>query len=310
MKTILQAVFISLLFSLNGYAQIVDVKNSWNYLEVLILTCGESATCTGKSFQNNQYTFGNDTIINNLKYQTLIYSYRHNHDTISYTSRYPAGYLRDAENHKKVYYLSGETGVSEVLLYDFTIKKDSVFKSIQTIYDHADTTSIAIFVAKVLKTDSIITNGTKRLRIQFDDVRLNWIGNIPVSDTMVWIEDIGANRGLIEYPYSQSSLLCFKHDNETEYLNNYGLDCLYSGPPNFVVSIKRNDIKVYPNPVRNILTIQSEKSMHSIVLYRITGEKVDEYFPDDIFYQIALKNQRRGIYILSIDGIFRKIVIE
>jgi hypothetical protein len=310
MKTILQAVFISLLFSLNGYAQIVDVKNSWNYLEVALLTCGESARCSGESYQNNQYTFGNDTIINNLKYQTLISSYRHIHDTISYTYPYPVGYLRDAENHKKVYYLSGGLGVSEVLLYDFTIKKDSVFKSVQTMYGSLDTFSITSFSAKVLKTDSIITNGTKRLRIHFDDVRPNWNGEQLVVDTLVWIEDIGANMGLIEYPYSLSSLLCFKHDNKPEYVNNYGLDCLYSGPPNFVESIKRNDIKVYPNPVKNILNIQSEKPIHTIVLYRITGEKVDEYFPDDIFYQIALKNQRSGIYILSIDGIFRKIVIE
>ena len=135
MKTIIQTVLLCLLFSLNGFAQLVDIKNSWNYLEVAILTGENCFYCTGKSYQNNQYTFGNDTIINNLKYQTLIYSYRHNHDTISYTSPYPVGYLRDEENHKKVYFLSAFYEGSEVLLYDFTIKKDSVFTSIQKIYN-------------------------------------------------------------------------------------------------------------------------------------------------------------------------------
>ena len=310
MKTIIQTVFICLLFSLNGFAQIVDVKNSWNYLEVLIPTCEESTRCSGKSYQNNQYTFGNDTIINNLKYQKLFNSYRHNHDTISYTYPYPVGYLRDEENHKKVYYLSGELGVSEVLLYDFTIKTGSVFNYVQTIYGSLDTFSITSFSAKVLKTDSIIANGIKRLRIQFDDVRLNWPGEQPVQDTLVWIENIGANMGLIEYQYSSSSLLCFKHNNETEYVNNYSFDCLYSGPPNFVESLKRNEIKVYPNPVKNILTIQSERPIQTITLYRLTGEKIDQYFPDDIFYQIDFKNQLSGIYILNIDGYFRKIMVK
>jgi hypothetical protein len=309
MKTIFQTVIICLLFSLNGFAQLVDVKNSWNYLDVLIPTCEKSAQCSGKYYQNNQYTFGNDTIINNLTYSALFETIRNNMDTTG-SNTYRLGFLRDEENHKKVYYFSGGLGVSEVLLYDFTIKAGSVFNSIQTIYGSLDTFSITSFSAKVLKTDSIITNGIKRLRIQFDDVRLNWIGEQPVQDTLVWIEDIGANQGLIEYPYGLSSLLCFKHNNETEYVNKSGFNCLYSGPPDFVESLKKNDIKVYPNPVKNILTIQSENPIHSIVIYRITGEKVDEYFPDDIFYQIALKNQRSGIYILSIDGIFRKIIIE
>jgi hypothetical protein len=296
MKTIFQTVFLCLLFSLNGFTQLVDVNNSWNYLEVLIPTCEESTQCSGKFYQNYQYTFGNDTIINNQKYLALFESIRNTLDaTVSYT--YRLGFLRDEENHKKVYFLPERYPGPEVLLYDFTLKKSDIF-------------TFTFSSAKVLKTDSITTNGTKRLRIQFDEINSNWVRDNPIADTLEWIEGIGERQGLIYKYWRNLDLLCFKHNNDTEYMNNYGLDCLYTGPPNFVESIKRNDIKVYPNPVKNILTIQSEKPIQTIALYRLTGEKIDQYYPDDTFYQIALKNQNSGIYILSIDGNFRKIIME
>jgi hypothetical protein len=311
MRIIIQTVFVCLLFSLNGFAQIVDVKNSWNYFEIQTFVCGESSNCGGKFYQNIQYSFGNDTVINNKKYLALFETTRNNIDTtVSHTI--PAGFLREEENHKKVYYFSGSRKESEILLYDFTLKKDSLFKIVQEFLINSDTVTNTVYDATVLKTDSILINGKNRLRIQFDAVVGSEISGFRIADTLDWIEGIGSRQDLLYIPNGNNgkSLLCFKHNNETEYVNNYGLDCLYSGPPNFVESFQRNDIKVYPNPVKNILSIQSEKPMHSIVLYRITGGKLDEYFPDDIFYQIALKSQRSGIYILSIDGNFRKIIVE
>lgn len=307
MKTI-HILFLCLLSNLNGFAQIVDSKSTWNYLEVKMPIGEPCIKCNGKFFENHRFFYRNDTVINYKSYLKLFESIHFGGDTTTYT--YLAGFLRDEENHKKVYFLPGYYRGSEVLLYDFTVKKDFVFTSVQKIVYNSDTTTSNFFSAKVLKTDSVTTNGTKRLRIQFDAFTTNWIGDIPVSDTIEWIEGIGSRPSLNYTQYSGGELLCFKNNNETLYENNYGYDCSYAGPLVNIQTQVFGELSVYPNPVRNILNIQSEYPIHKLVIYRSTGEKVYQYYPDAAFYQIDLKNWAAGIYIISIDNNFRKIIIE
>jgi len=307
MKIIL-IISICTLFSLNGFAQIVDSKSSWNYLEVQISTGGNCIKCNGKAYANHQFFYKNDTVIKSKSYLKLFESVHLGGDTISYT--YPAGFLRDEENHKKVYFLPERYPGSEVLLYDFTVKKDFVFTSVQKIINNADTFTRTFFSAKVLKTDSITTNGTKRLRIQFDAINSNWFGEFPVADTLEWIEGIGARQGLIYQYFGGVDLLCFKNNNETLYENNYGYDCSYAGPLVNIQSKDLGELNVYPNPAKNTINIRTVHPIHSIMVYRITGEKVVQYTPDAAFYQLDLKHWASGIYIMNIDNNFKKIIIE
>jgi len=208
---IIQIVFICLMFSLYGFAQIVDSKSSCNYLEVKVPTGEPCLKCNGKYYENHHFFYKNDTVINARSYLKLFDNIHYNGDTTTYTN--PAGFLRDEENHKKVYFLPNSYRELEVLLYDFTVKKDFVFNAVQKIVENSDTITNTFFKAKVLKTDSITTNGTKRLRIQFDAINTNWFGDIPVADTLEWIEGIGARQGLIYPYYYDDELLCFKNNN-------------------------------------------------------------------------------------------------
>ncbi len=294
---------ICLLCSTNGFGQkIIDSLNYWNYLEVQHPTCEKNTKCSGTIYTNHFYLFCCDTIINNEKYKLLI-------DSISNSRNFWAiGFFRDDSSHKKIYYLS-MVDSEEILLYDFTIKKDSMFYAIRKFAIdslNSDMTIDTFYSAKVINIDSVVLNdGSKRLRIQFDDIRYNWLGDI---DTTEWIEGIGSNHGLLYFWYY--NFLCFKHNDVLSYSNKYGYDCSYSGPKDIIKSQNLNELYVFPNPAKDVLNIQSEKIMQSIILFNISGEKVCQYYPKNTRYQINLTNIKSGLYIINIDNNFKKVIIE
>ena len=200
-----QILFVFCLLSvLNSMGQIIDRKNSWNFLEVLIPICKKSPDCEGKFYQNHRYSFGNDTLINGKTYAIVLQSLRRSVDTITYTNK--IGFLRDEENHKKVYFLSEQYEATEVLLYDFTLKIDSVLE----MRYHG--------TAKVVNLDSIDVNGTKKLRIQFDQSAIYYLEDIPSTVPIEWIEDIGSMQGLLFDQFSGPlTFLCFKQNNNLLY---------------------------------------------------------------------------------------------
>ena len=308
----IKLLIISLLTNLNIFGQIIDSKNSLNYLKVEIPTCEKSTNCSGKFYENNHYMIGNDTIIHNKTYSKIIVSTIRNNDTIS--DLYIGGYIREDENHKMIYslltYISDST---EVLLYDFSIKKDSLFTSTYKIVYHIpdgnDTVTELFFSSKVLEIDSVNYYGVKRLCIKFDSYTMNWVGDIPTQDTIEWIEGIGSKQGLIDYRYG-GNLLCFKQDAKIAYLNNYGFDCSYSGPLVGIQSKEMVNLNVYPNPAKNVVNIQSDKLINNVILFKITGEILGQYKPKNSQYQIDLSNIGKGLYILKIDNTFKKIIIE
>ncbi|HLO57898.1 MAG TPA: T9SS type A sorting domain-containing protein [Bacteroidales bacterium] len=312
MKTIRSLLFL-LLFSFEGNCQIIDTNNSWNYLEVLVPTCKKSTNCEGKLYQNFNCRIGGDTLINGKVYNKVIETTKRNNDSSS--ESYISGFLREEENHKKIFsllsYLDDST---EVLLYDFTIKKDSVFNSTyERIYHLPEGDKIikdTLYSSQVIDIDSVVYMGIKRLRIKFLDFRVNWIEDNPEKDTVEWIEGIGSNKGLLNYAYGDYNLLCFKQNDEVKYYNKLGLDCNYSGPINKLEDNEFNKIRLYPNPLRGkILYISSESIIKTVLIYNVCGYLVGQFTPENTDYQIPLYNLNSGIYIFQIDGFPFKIII-
>lgn len=283
-----------LLYGLNSFGQIIDPRNSWNYLEVKLFP--------NTSYQNYNYFIGADTIINDKTYAILYESTRRPSDTNVYS--HISGFLRDEDNHKKVYFLPRWKGASEKLLYDFTIKIDSIFM----------TEDFREF--RVINIDSIQVKGVKKLRIQFALLYNIWIGDPPpLVFHHEWIEDIGSPQGFLKYSYTsidriQFSLLCFKLNNELMLENDFHYDCSYAGPLNSIYTEKTEELSIYPNPASDLLTVQSKKIIYNLSIYSVTGEKVYQVFPQNAFYQVNLTNLKSGLYFVSIDNIFKKIIIE
>ncbi len=313
MKTIKLILVLIAIYS-EAYCQIIETKNSWNYLEVLIPTCEKSTKCEGKFYINYNYKIGSDTLINNKVYTKVIETSIRKNDSTSYS--YIAGFIREEENHKKIYsqlsYLDDST---EVVLYDFTIKKDSVFNSTyERLYHLPDGDKIVkntFYSSQVIDIDSVLYLGIKRLRIKLLDFRTNRVEDIPAQDTVEWIEGIGSNKGLLNYTDGDFNLLCFKQDDEVTYSNKFGLDCNYSGPISKIENHELKEISIYPNPLRGeILNISSSNLISSIFIYDVSGELLGQYFPRNTNFQIQLNHLKCGFYIIKADKYFFKLIIE
>jgi hypothetical protein len=296
-------IFCIVLFSLEGNSQIIDSMNSWNYLSAIALVCMKSTECSGMSYTNVHYSIGRDSVVNNKNYKIVYRSLIMDKDTVGNSI---AGFLRDEEDHKKIYFhYTADNDSSEILIYDFTLKKDSVFKII-----HNNET---LFNSIVSEVDSIEQLGVKRLRIKFSEQIEVSAPQGEIMDTLVWIEGIGSNYDLLDVGihYGFINLLCFKNDNELQYSTNYGYDCNFSSGADYVNTEESQDFILFPNPLKDgLLSIQSSDPMKNIKIFNISGVKLGEYFPNNINYQLHLNGLESGVYIVVIDNSFRKIIVE
>jgi hypothetical protein len=287
-----------LIISSNIYGQICDTASSWNYYGVFIPDCG--AHCEGDTvYTNHHYFMQGDTIIVNTIYKVL-YDQSDIYSLFGSRNKYKSklGFLRDNNTHKKVYFLSIDdtSSKSEILLYDFTLKNDSIFK-------------ILYKSLKVIAIDSLNFIGGKRLVISFSDMVYNYLSN--KEDTLKWIEGIGSYSDLTYYFTSpNNALLCYKSNGELKYINELGLNCTYLGPKVSVDNIKKFSLKVYPNPTDGQLNIENIRYIKRLEIYNILGAKVYSNCPNQLNLRIDNLNLKEGIYILNVDNENRKIIIK
>ncbi len=313
MKTSKLILLLAAFYSIS-YGQLLKTGNSWSYLEIRIPTCEKSTQCEGKFFTNYNYQIGGDTLINNKLYKIVIETaFRNNESNPVY---YNKGFLREDVSNKKIYsQLSYMDDTTEVILYDFAIKKDSIFNSTYEKLYHlpggVTRVKSTYYSAQVLDIDSVLFYGIKRLRIKLLDFRINKITNSPIKDTVEWIEGIGSNKGLLDYVQGDYTLLCFSQDEELKYVNDYGLDCKYAGPTDKIEDHELKEISIYPNPLKGEpLHFVSTDLINCIQIYDMTSELLGQYFAKNTHYQLELNHLKSGLYIIQADHYFFKLIIE
>ncbi len=102
------------------------------------------------------------------------------------------------------------------------------------------------------------------------------------------------------------SLLCIDVDNETDANNNYGWqkDDTATYSENCATFLGIDDeilakgLKLYPNPVSDILSVESKLALKKIEIYSILGQKVKEINSD--FNSISTNQLSRGIFLIKI----------
>ncbi|MDF1672354.1 MAG: T9SS type A sorting domain-containing protein, partial [Vicingaceae bacterium] len=67
------------------------------------------------------------------------------------------------------------------------------------------------------------------------------------------------------------------------------------------------DLRIYPNPTKGILTINSEEVLGKIELYNIYGSLISSREVTKNSYKLDLSNLAEGIYILKGNGASYKI---
>ena len=81
-------------------------------------------------------------------------------------------------------------------------------------------------------------------------------------------------------------------------------DCELYEPPyaNLVTGIEENEVvfNIYPNPVKEVLTIRSRQQLTEIVIYNLLGQPVYRKSLNTNSIKLDLGNLRQGMYLLNI----------
>ena len=288
-----------------SFGQILDKRNSWNVFNSVAI---DRCRCYN-SFNSNYSFSGKDTVIQNKKYSILLI------DSIEII-----GFLREDTLNKKVFFLQAKdtSMISEILLYDFNLKKGSVFHLIYKhygyIYNNLDTSvgifTDELFAGKVERIDTISYFGTKRRQISFINTFAQ-LTEFTIRDTIRWIDGIGSNEGLLYYFMGRGYLLCFKQNGEIKYQNGFNIDCNYKSIHTSVDDVKMDEVTIYPNPVYNKkIIIKSTHVMKSIKIVDCLGKLVYSNLPNNQFCLIDLINVPKGLYLVKVDNYVSKIIIE
>lgn len=74
------------------------------------------------------------------------------------------------------------------------------------------------------------------------------------------------------------------------------------------------DVKIFPNPVTELLNVACSEQMHEITLYNTAGQQMRQITPCDSEVQISVSGLPRGLYLLKIQtdsgSTVRKLIVE
>ncbi len=254
----------------------------------------------GHASENYSIIISGDTIINSITYhklsipfvQTVISGNCNGIDTAGYK-----GAIRQDIANKKVYYIS-PIDTSEQLLYDFAMQVGDTVKGY---------TQLSYGVQDIVQSiDSVLVGNTYRKRLFINP-----------SSNIYFIESIGSTYGLVNktpyLPFSEPiyNIICFQQNGQSLYPDTT-TNC------QIIVSIKSinetdTQIKLYPNPAKETLTIETDATNQKLEIINLLGETIHTIY---IYKKATLNTSAfaNGIYIIKIPSkkgiIVRKFVKE
>tara|TARA_R110002126_G_scaffold124451_4_gene266519 strand:- start:24654 stop:25550 length:897 start_codon:yes stop_codon:yes gene_type:complete len=294
-KIIFSSLFLFFTASLisQDYEPILKEGSFW---DVVIQNHAGRYVCDyGKAFR---YEIDKDTIFNGKSYKKIV-RYRmvgtddiYNEDITCIVPPYKVDlvgttqdlkntntYLRESITEKKVYILKkmDNNNFVESILYDFTLKVGDVLKNHKGWFD-----------MKVIEIDYV--DGRKRYKFY---------------NGYEYIEGIGSNQGITTFYYPDYGwsykLICSGNDNDSNNCSEtLNLD-----------NINLSDIKIFPNPVNDILKIENTKDI-TVKIFSIAGSllKTNSSKTD---IEMNISSFKTGIYILEISnsiGVKRSKIIK
>ena len=226
--------------------------------------------------------------------------------------------------HKNIQY--DRTEGKEFLLYDFSLNmgdtvsvanfaeadKEGYIRCVK--FERVDVIGIEITNKDFLTlndTDSLVMleNGMQRKRILMsNDVENIW---------QYWIEGIGSSDGpfrhynKFEFEHALTKrLLCYNEDNEYLYYQNEfdidgDIDCFIKFPSDVPENCMNDDIKVYPNPAREVIRIDNLPiGWYDIKIYNDNGQIIFSK-PIDNTGEIDISNFPCGLYFVVINSNYK-----
>lgn len=216
----------------------------------------------GSANRSFQYYLTGDTLINDTTYFTI-----RKFDDRNMIEESP-GYIRE-DSLGRVYFRSQIS--SECLIYDFSVELND---TVLFYYSQNPNSAVRAVVESICVFDE---TGSDRKAITLKDI------DIP-SNSEIWIEGIGSNRGLLESGFTfsrmvgaQYNLLCYHENDSLIYLNPRFTSC--TTPQNVGVNselVNKMVLSIFPNPIKGRSVIQWSQSFRPVQLnvYDLTGRMV------------------------------------
>ena len=256
-----------------------------------------------------KFLINGDSILNLVSYK----KYYNTLDTNLTTSSLQfVGLVRSDTLNRKVYGIIKNQS-TEKIMYDFNLNlNDSI-----SVYSIGFGYSSAPNLVKVYSKDSILINGQYRKRL-----RITGYSNSMIL-TEDWIEGIGStfgplNSGISDLHYVDicyPTLLCQKQNGILNYINPTYNSCYYNPCWTGINEIFSDDnVLVYPNPSKNIITIKTKDQIKNISVFNSFGQLVDNANYNINAKTLNLSNFPNGIYLLKIimtnKTIEKKIIVN
>ena len=208
------------------------------------------------------YGLAGDTVINNKTYHKLYgnnlpqdYPYFDTQFNLP-TAHYVGAYREDST--KKVWmYMANDS--LERLYYDFALNANDSFYFDPALHSGGGGAHYVIY------TDSILINGSYRKQWHFSN-----------GGGEIWIEGIGSLSGWFEWNYVACgfalNLRCM--DVSQNQIYNTGACHCDTYTPLQKVAANESEIKLYPNPASNFLTIDTKIAVTDVEIYNNLGQLV------------------------------------
>ena len=253
----------------------------------------------------HQYGLKGDTIINDILYQKLYVLSDTTLDCISEQSQ-PYGFTRqlDQRVYFKPYFWDYST---DILLYDFGVSVGD------TVWHGGSMSVEGIF--HVNEKYSII----KEIEIE-NDKKTYYVDRMDMLPE-VWYEGIGSFRGLFGhitpiplYNNFPNKLVCFKHNDNVEFLDNPTCNKCFCTSSN-IDDLILEKINIYPNPTKDVLNIEVQENtkIKSISIYSMDGKLIKKSKYSYNSEKINITSLKSGSYIINLEtdkGNFNQIIIK
>lgn len=289
MKKLFTLLSLGILFLVSGFAQqippLIVEQNEWSYYN-------RAQDFPGAPVIINRYIdwIEGDTVIDGISYKKLYSQINQNPHAFSGGLREDQGkvYLRP-DSVTWQYYTCFANGPAEWLLYDFTAMPGDTIRTC-----HA--------TMVVMNRDTIQIGNQSFIRLD--------VHNNNLLDNDFWIESMGSTRGFIGPLVGEFEngwkLTCFQNDSLI-----YGLDTVgYRGIPYLTdqcrstVNIDKSLdllVQVYPNPVEDMLTIDSGGLLnYDISLVNMLGQELEVKHVEQGGATLDMTGRKAGLYAVNI----------
>ncbi len=99
----------------------------------------------------------------------------------------------------------------------------------------------------------------------------------------------------------EDSEISFKSEWWLKFFSNTPCDTLIDGSVGIQQNEMAEEIKIYPNPFRELLNLSVPTSkINSVVLLNSFGRKIGEFRPENIFFQLDTRSLQEGVYFIQI----------